>query len=263
MNAGKNKYSPLVVGMRNKLLSAFCLMSVIPLLVMVYILTVYFQDHEMIVPVIIGTIVFFAAVISVLGFFLARAVIGSVSDLAIQAKLLAVEDQTHAVKDDISFMKDKLTGLYNKEYLITRLDEEIERSIRCQRPCSLIIIDLDNFREYTLEHGQLVSETALVKVTGVIRKAITGPLDRPGRISDGEFAIIMPEKSKRSAITMAEKLNDGIHKAFESEKDSCALTATTGVSENPLDGSSAKELVNNARETIKRTKAARKNGPAA
>jgi len=99
----------------------------------------------------------------------------------------------------------------------------------------------------------------LKKVAGLIRDSVT-EIDRVGRIGDNEFAIVLPEKNKRQAQVIAESIRKKIEFIFSEEEDSeKRLTASGGVSENPLDGIAADELMAKAKEAVSLTKQQGKN----
>jgi diguanylate cyclase (GGDEF)-like protein len=148
-------------------------------------------------------------------------------------------------------IKDPLTGLYNDTFIRGRLDEEIKRAIIHQRPCAFVILSINNFQDFRKNFGSLESETNLKKVAFLIRDAVT-EIDRVARIQDAEFAIVLPEKSKRQAQRVAEEIKKKIESTFSQEPDiNKRLAVTAGVSENPLDGVRAEELISKAKEALK------------
>lgn len=148
-------------------------------------------------------------------------------------------------------IKDPLTGLYNEAFIRSRLEEEIKRAIIYQRPCAFVILNIDNFEFFRKNFGSLESETNLKKVASLIRDAVT-EIDRVARIQDSEFAIVLPEKSKRQAQKVAEEIKEKIEATFSRESDiNKRLAVTAGVSENPLDGVRADELISKAKEALK------------
>jgi diguanylate cyclase (GGDEF)-like protein len=156
-------------------------------------------------------------------------------------------------------IKDALTGLYNEGFVRNRLQEEIKRAIAYQRPCSFVIMNIDNFQKYRQEFGTLQAEAILKRVSIIIRDSVT-EIDRVGRTGGNEFAIVLPEKNKRKAQDLAEDIRKKIEFTFMEERDaSKRLTISGGVSENPLDGITAEELVNKARELVELAKKQGKN----
>ena len=172
---------------------------------------------------------------------------------------IAVENDILLTKTKILSVKDDLTGLYNWNYMVSRLDEEIGRAVTYQRPCSLILVDIDNFKNYSIARGQLAAESILKKVADLLKQGLVEPIDKVGRIGDDEFAVILPEKNKKRAIGIAEEIRKAIEKLSPSELPTDKITASMGVSENPLDGSSADQLWDKARSAVKQAKAGEKN----
>jgi len=170
---------------------------------------------------------------------------------------IAIENDLLMHRIDKLEIKDTLTGLYNEMFIRNRLDEEIKRAIAYQRPCAYILLDVDNFREFNHNFGSLQAEEKLKKIATLIRSAVT-EVDRVGRVGDNEFGIILPERNKRHAQTIAEDIRKKIEFSFSEEQDiNKRLTISGGVSENPLDGVDAAELINKAGEL---TSIAKKQG---
>ncbi|NJD61094.1 MAG: GGDEF domain-containing protein [Deltaproteobacteria bacterium] len=110
-------------------------------------------------------------------------------------------------------IRDNLTSLYNRAYFFYRLHSEIRRAIRYNRPLSLLIMDMDNFKEFNDRYGHLVGDQLLRVISGTIRSNIrysTGKpgyeLDIPCRYGGDEFAIIAPETTSAQALFMAKRL---------------------------------------------------------
>jgi len=152
--------------------------------------------------------------------------------------------------------RDDLTGLYNQHYIRERLDEEIKRSITCQRPCSFVIFNIDNFTKYRDENGELSAEGALRSIAQII-KANISDIDRVARYGDDEFALVLPEKNKKEAIRIASRITNEVY-AMSKDKD-FKLTVSGGLSENPLDGNSAAELIDRANQLLVKAKKDGKN----
>ena len=172
---------------------------------------------------------------------------------------VAIENDLLAHRIDKLEIKDNLTGLYNRCFIESRLQEEISRAIAYQRPCALVVFDIDNFRKYREKFGLICAESALKKIAGLIRECIT-EVERVGRTDDDEFSLILPEKNKRQAQTIAEEICKKIEDAFCQEPDKAkCLTFSAGVSENPLDGVTFGQLIVKARDLLKKAKASGKN----
>ena len=131
-----------------------------------------------------------------------------------------------------------------------RLNEEIKRAIAYRRPCSFIVVDIDNFKKYNHAFGSLQAESAIKRIASIIRESVT-EIDRVGRIGDDEFAVILPEKNKREAQEVAENIRGKVEFSYSEYVDPIRkITVSAGVSENPLDGITSEELIDKARELL-------------
>jgi len=114
--------------------------------------------------------------------------------------------------------KDHLTSLYNRAYFFYRLHSEIQRAKRYNRPLSLLIMDMDNFKQFNDRYGHLVGDQLLQVLSGAIRSGIrysagkpSYELDIPCRYGGDEFAIIVPETTYAQATVLAERLRKEIN----------------------------------------------------
>ncbi len=163
---------------------------------------------------------------------------------------IAVENNLLSSRVDKLEIKDTLTDLYNEPYIRSRLDEELKRSIMHQRPCAYILFNIDNFRKIHENFGLLQTEGILKRISALIKDSVT-EVDRVGRTGDDEFAVLLPEKNKRQAQVIAEKIRKRIEFVWKEEADvNRRVTVSAGVSENPLDGIKADELIAKAKELL-------------
>lgn len=100
---------------------------------------------------------------------------------------------------------DDLTGLYNRRHFFNQLEEEIKRSKRLGRPISLLILDIDDFKEYNDKYGHLQGDQVLKKLGEVIKGNIR-EIDSAYRHGGEEFAIILLEANIDHAIKVAERI---------------------------------------------------------
>lgn len=181
--------------------------------------------------------------------------------LDIFAKQIAIAVENDALLHRIEKLeiKDALTGLYNEMFIRSRLQEEIRRAIAYQRPCAFVILNVDNFEKYHRGYGLLRAEAALKKIASLIRDSVS-EIDRVARFGDNEFAVVLPEKNKRHAQEVAEEIRKRVEFSFSEEHDAnFRLTVSGGLSENPLDGVEAEELVVKAKAALNIAKTQGKN----
>lgn len=175
---------------------------------------------------------------------------------------IAIENDIWLKKSEELSIKDDLTGLYSKGYILSRLDEEIRRAIFYQRPCSFILLNIDNFKNLREAKGEIVTEDVIRRAAKLIRDN-TSPVGKAARISGNEFAMLLPEKNKREAAYIAEDVRKQIEAANFSREGSLKVTVSGGVSENPIDGSTQEELYRKAMELLANAKSMGKNRIAA
>lgn len=172
--------------------------------------------------------------------------------------LIALENDIIRKKNKDLEVKDDVTELFNKPYITKRLSEEIGRSRVSQRPCSFILINVDNFNMYAEKMGQAHADTTLRLIARVVDENAR-PIGRAGRIERDIFAMVMPEVNKKGALNTAEKIRQRIEKLELSSQKDDRITASFGISENPLDGQNAEEIFDKAKEALDNAKRKGKN----
>jgi diguanylate cyclase (GGDEF)-like protein len=161
---------------------------------------------------------------------------------------VAIENDILAARVEQMEMKDPLTGLLSDSYTRHRLEEEIRRVASYHSMCAFVLFDIDSFKNFHLKHGLLAAEAALKKIAFIIRDSVS-EVGYSGRTGDDEFVVLLPEKNKRQAHDIAEAVRRKIESAgIAADLPEGRLTVSGGVSENPLDGVTADQLVAHARE---------------
>jgi diguanylate cyclase (GGDEF)-like protein len=108
---------------------------------------------------------------------------------------------------------DGLTKLHNSRSFYSQLEVEVDRFNRYKHPLSLLLLDIDHFKEYNDNHGHLEGDKVLVRISQLI-KACLRKLDTAYRYGGEEFTVILPETSGEEAVLVAER----IRKTIQSEK---------------------------------------------
>lgn len=111
-----------------------------------------------------------------------------------------------------------LTGLYRREAVLEILDREWSRSIRYDRPLSIVLADLDRFKWINDRHGHLAGDLVLQRVAAELRAHVRDT-DFIGRFGGEEFLIVLPETQLDGATRLAEKIRERIE-ALEIASDS-------------------------------------------
>jgi len=117
---------------------------------------------------------------------------------------------------------DSLTGLYNQRHFYTRLKDEIIRAQRKAQKLALILLDLDDFKQYNDNHGHLAGNALLQKFSRIINAQVRQGVDSGYRYGGDEFAIILNDADKnicktiekRIAKTFKEECNEGVSMGY-------------------------------------------------
>lgn len=104
---------------------------------------------------------------------------------------------------------DSLTLLANRRYFLEQVEKEISRSIRYNSPLSLIIADIDHFKNVNDNYGHDIGDEVLISISNVFRRSLRKE-DIIGRIGGEEFALLLPHTNLQSALILAERIKDGI-----------------------------------------------------
>lgn len=137
--------------------------------------------------------------------------IGSEIGVAIENAWLYEKSWAHSKKMEELSMTDSLTGLYNRRHFYRRLKEEMARAKRQKHPVSLLVVDLDNLKEYNDAHGHIRGDEALRGVAQAITASIRQDVDNGFRYGGDEFAVVLPYSDGDEAGEVAER----IRKTFE------------------------------------------------
>ena len=148
---------------------------------------------------------------------------------------------------------DSLTGLFNRRYFQYRLDQEVERSKRHGDPLSLLLLDLDHFKDVNDRYGHAVGD-AVLRTTAELLKGELRRLDVCTRWGGEEFAVIMPNTEGSGAATVAERVLWTM-RAKSCFSESFRVTASLGVSVYPSIGvDGAEQLIRAADVALYRAK---------
>lgn len=123
-----------------------------------------------------------------------------------EEKLLGLQAELH----DLSF-KDGLTGLANRRRFDQLIDIEWSEARRSRMPLSLVMIDIDYFKQYNDRYGHLKGDACLKQVGALLHSVTTRPRDFLARFGGEEFALVLPDATLEVAQLRAGALRDAIH----------------------------------------------------
>jgi diguanylate cyclase (GGDEF)-like protein len=141
---------------------------------------------------------------------------------------------------------DGLTGLYNRRRLMETLNDEARRSQRLKHTFAVLMVDVDHFKKYNDSFGHQAGDTVLTKVAGLLREA-TREVDFVARYGGEEFLILLPETGMAEALDIAERIRTRIAAEVFPGRH---MTVSIGVSEFPLHGENADQVVGAADEAL-------------
>ena len=170
---------------------------------------------------------------------------------------LAQEREFYKVLSSI----DGLTELYNYRYMHQYLRVELEREKRYKRHLSLLMVDIDDFKNYNDLYGHVVGDMVLRRLASILRNATRG-CDVICRYGGEEFAIMLPETSKEEAIIVCERIRKSVAMTpMVDEKDNSVgtISVTIGLAAFPEDADNKDDLIDNADKALYQGKRAGKN----
>jgi diguanylate cyclase (GGDEF)-like protein len=156
---------------------------------------------------------------------------------------------------------DGLTEIYNFRYFHYQLEREIKRSKRHWYKTSLIMIDIDNFKQYNDTNGHPAGDEVLKRIADTLRSN-TRTSDIVARYGGEEFVLILPETPKSAAVKLAEKIRANVaQQTFfrGSTQPAGSITVSLGVACFPDDAQNTEDLVQRADEQLYRAKQSGKN----
>jgi diguanylate cyclase (GGDEF)-like protein len=122
---------------------------------------------------------------------------------------------------------DPLTGALNSRRISSEIGREMDRARRYGRPLSLVLLNIDAFREFNDAHGRAAGDRVLSEVGRVLRLS-TRTTDTVGRIGGDELAVILPETDKPQGLGAAEKMRGIIEQTAIATGDGTANVTVSG-----------------------------------
>lgn len=155
---------------------------------------------------------------------------------------------------------DHLTGLFNRRFLMDALEKEIQRSTRKGGNLSMIILDIDNFKQVNDTYGHLQGDVVLKSVAVQLQKELRN-YDIAARYGGEEFVAVLPDATLKEALFVADRVRMSIQSTkFEGALSELALTVSLGVALfSSEDSNSVDSFIKRADDALYRAKANGKN----
>jgi diguanylate cyclase (GGDEF)-like protein len=183
----------------------------------------------------------------------------SLSALAVQAGVAIENARLHRVVERQA-VTDALTGLANRRQFYEVLGREYERAQRFGQPVSLILLDIDDFKQINDSRGHLAGDAVLHSVAATVAEVIR-EIDLAARYGGEEFAVLLPQTGPEGAANLAERLRSEIAARsirFGTEEIS-GVTASFGVAAGPDEQMTQIDLIASADAALYQAKREGKN----
>ena len=145
---------------------------------------------------------------------------------------------------------DALTGLANRRHFFDVGDKEVDRSLRYNDPLSVVMLDVDYFKQVNDTYGHLIGDQALAEVACVCRESVRD-IDLVAHYGGDEFVILLPETSSESASVAAERIRKAsMELRISTEKGLLHLTVSQGVASLEPGLQSLQELLSRADKAL-------------
>ncbi len=158
---------------------------------------------------------------------------------------------------------DALTQISNRRHFDQYLEQEWKRLLRERQPLSLILCDIDSFKEYNDHYGHVQGDTCLQQVSQCLAKAMKRPMDLVARYGGEEFIAVLPQTNSVEAIVVAKRIQEELRKAkiaHVTSKVTDYVTLSMGVTTTiPTNNILPTDLVNQADNNLYKAKGRGRN----
>lgn len=154
---------------------------------------------------------------------------------------------------------DSLTQVHTRRYFLDRFEEEFGRAQLRKTKLSLVMIDVDHFKEFNDQYGHLTGDKILKRIGQIIRDNIR-EIDIACRFGGEEFSVVLPETDLQGAFLAAERIRLAAENAVIQAYDhTVKITVSLGVATFPEGGESVHDLIENADWALYRAKSLGRN----
>ncbi|MGO9830658.1 MAG: diguanylate cyclase [Myxococcaceae bacterium] len=161
--------------------------------------------------------------------------------VADQAAMAIQNARLHAETVALS-ITDALTGLANRRHLFRQLEQEVARAARFRTQVSVVMMDLDHFKDLNDAAGHIAGDSVLRQVAEVLRGQVRR-VDVVARYGGEEFCLVLPQVAKADAVEVADKLRRSIAELAFGSAPAGRVTASAGVAHLPTDATTLEGLL--------------------
>ena len=154
---------------------------------------------------------------------------------------------------------DSLTGLYNRKHLMETLDNEVARSKRHEHDFAVLVVDIDDFKEYNDTYGHLAGDDVLSRLAKVFKESVRS-CDYVARYGGEEFILVLPEIGPQDGGKAAERIRKKVVKEkFAVDGKPIQVTVSVGVASYPKDGDESQAIIRHADAALYKAKESGRN----
>lgn len=167
-----------------------------------------------------------------------RSIVSLVDEAALALQVAELYENARVMS-----VTDGLTGLTNHREFYAALRRELERARRYSHPVSLLMIDVDNFKEFNDRYGHMEGDRALQTIAGILKRCVRAS-DIASRYGGEEFGIILPEAAPVGAQMLAERIKTEIasNNFLENGNEPAHLTVSIGIYTS-IEGADSEDLM--------------------
>lgn len=183
----------------------------------------------------------------------------STARLELSRQALQIERE-HTKQAQALARTDSLTGLFNRRYFIEQAERELVRATRHRIPLSVLMIDIDHFKEINDTWGHNGGDTVLQQIAHLIREALREE-DILGRVGGEEFAVVLIGADKEHALYAAQRIRSAVANAVLALPDdqSVKVTLSVGITQLNEQGISLEDLLRKADRALYQAKGSGRN----
>lgn len=159
---------------------------------------------------------------------------------------------------DLASRIDGMTGLSNRRDIMEKIDREATRSQRHQHPFTILLINVDHFKQVNDTYGYNSGDDVLVEISRVLRGCVRNE-DICARWGGEEFLLLLPETSAEASLSVANKVLESVSMTeFKANKPGIRITVSIGISEH-IPSQFAQETISKANQALILAKQAGRN----
>jgi diguanylate cyclase (GGDEF)-like protein len=152
-------------------------------------------------------------------------------------------------------VRDPLTGLFNRRFMIESLEREIKRAERNQTQVGIIMADIDHFKQFNDKYGHAAGDEVLTQMGGFFKAGLRGS-DVSCRYGGEEFVFFLPESSAENTFKRADQMREEVKNLtlHYGGELLASITLSMGISTYPDQGSNTEDLLRVADAALYRAK---------